>query len=360
MSTPSGHCIDEMTPRQRLQAYANGQAIDRIPCLPLVGGHAARLIGCRVRDYLLDYKLMAEAQLAAYRLYRHDSLAVAPGSHVLAVALGGGDIIYPDEGVAAMGENPLTDEAGLERLHIPDAAVDGDLPVYLHALQTLLADVGDEVGVGLILGGPLTTAASTYGTDRLLRSMIKHPEFTHKLLEFVLAAAVSVARQFIREGAQIIIVDPVASGSVLGVAQAREFAFAYSARMIAELRPLCPGIILHICGNTTKLLESMAATGAACLSLDNIVDLEFAKRAVGGQVTLAGNVNPVDTMFHGTPETVKQEAKACLRKAFDSPRGYLLSTGCDLPIDTPPENIQALMEAARTYGRWPIDPARLS
>ena len=48
-----------------------------------------------------------------------------------------------------------------------------------------------------------------------------------------------------------------------------------------------------------------------------------------------------------------------MRKAFDNPRGFILSTGCDLPIDTPKENVLALMEAARTYGKWPINPERL-
>jgi uroporphyrinogen decarboxylase len=72
-----------------------------------------------------------------------------------------------------------------------------------------------------------------------------------------------------------------------------------------------------------------------------------------------GNVAPVTTIGKGKPEDVISEARACLRKAYDSPKGFILSPGCQIPIGAPVENIQALMDAARIYGRWPIDPERL-
>ena len=41
-------------------------------------------------------------------------------------------------------------------------------------------------------------------------------------------------------------------------------------------------------------------------------------------------------------------------------KGYILGLGCALPINTPPENVHALMAAARDYGRWPLEPARFA
>jgi uroporphyrinogen decarboxylase len=55
---------------------------------------------------------------------------------------------------------------------------------------------------------------------------------------------------------------------------------------------------------------------------------------------------------------VRANARECISKGWDSPRGYILGLGCGLPIDTPPENIHALVQAAREYGTWPLDPAR--
>lgn len=41
-------------------------------------------------------------------------------------------------------------------------------------------------------------------------------------------------------------------------------------------------------------------------------------------------------------------------KAYDNPRGFILSTGCKVPMATSRENIEFLMDAARTYGKYPI------
>ncbi len=30
--------------------------------------------------------------------------------------------------------------------------------------------------------------------------------------------------------------------------------------------------------------------------------------------------------------------------------GYILSTGCECPVDAKPENVRAMLEAGRTYG----------
>ena len=35
----------------------------------------------------------------------------------------------------------------------------------------------------------------------------------------------------------------------------------------------------------------------------------------------------------------------------DSPKGFILATGCQLPIGTPEENVDAFIYAARKYGR---------
>jgi uroporphyrinogen decarboxylase len=104
----------------------------------------------------------------------------------------------------------------------------------------------------------------------------------------------------------------------------------------------------------------MTDTAAAALSLDNVIDLAAAKAEVGHRVTLAGNINPSETMFLGTPEDVVKDAKRCLQQGYDTKAGYILAMGCGLPIHTPQENVHALLNVARDLGRYPIDPERLS
>jgi hypothetical protein len=67
---------DEMTPKERMKAFATGEEIDRIPCIPLIGEHACRLTGVSVSRYSHSAKLMADAQIAAFRKYRPDSVGI--------------------------------------------------------------------------------------------------------------------------------------------------------------------------------------------------------------------------------------------------------------------------------------------
>ncbi len=100
----------------------------------------------------------------------------------------------------------------------------------------------------------------------------------------------------------------------------------------------------------------MADTGVGVLSLDDIIDIKEAKKRVGHRVALLGNIRPTAVMYLGTPDDVRDNVRECLAKTWDSPKGYILGLGCGLPIDTPPENIHALVQAAREYGRWSLKP----
>ncbi|WP_338825873.1 Uroporphyrinogen decarboxylase [Moorella thermoacetica] len=346
---------DEMTPNERRQALAQGRPVDRIPCVPKIGNVAARYIGVHVRDMLASAELTAAAQIQAYQLLHHDAVGVCLGMHPLARALGG-TMTNPLDDNPAMLQSPVKDEKDLERLDL--AALDRDkfIQTTLTAARILQDKVGKEVTPGVVIGGPFTVAASLRGTEFLLRDVIRNPEFAHRVISFALQAIIHVVIPFIKEGIIPAIVDPVASGSVLNVKKAWEFAFSYTQKLIDEFKKYTPGVSLHVCGKTTRLLEMMAATGASSLSLDNSVDLLEAKRLVGHRVALSGNVDPVNVMALGNPETVRLAVKDCLQRAWDTPRGYILAAGCDLPLTTPLENIAALVEAARIYGRWPLDP----
>jgi uroporphyrinogen decarboxylase len=57
---------------------------------------------------------------------------------------------------------------------------------------------------------------------------------------------------------------------------------------------------------------------------------------------------------------VRADLRACFRKAWDNPAGYVPSFGCGLPIDTPAENLDALFDELRDIGRFPLDPERFA
>lgn len=351
--------FDEMTPKERMRAFAAGGKIDRIPCIPLIGDHACRLIGVSVSRYSLSAELMAEAQIAAFRKYRPDSVGIGPGLFGIAEAMGT-RLKFPEDGMPYVSEPVLKDYADFDRLSPADPHRDGRLPLYLEALKLINEQIGDQVGGGSSVGGPFTAAASLRGTENFLKDLRKNPEMAHRLLQLVTVSALRYIDAVCDLGLKPSIAEPTASGTLISAKQFREFAKPYL-KMYADriIERSGSGHTLHICGDTGRIWSDMADIGASVLSLDNQIDLAEAKKAVGDRVCLMGNVQPIETLMKGTRDQVHAEARECLRKAHDNPKGYILSSGCGVPLDTPPENVVALMEAARIYGRMPIDPERL-
>ena len=130
---------------------------------------------------------------------------------------------------------------------------------------------------------------------------------------------------------------------MLSPKQFDEFSGAYIKEIYDSL-PECM-TVLHICGNTTYILKAMAATGAEGLSLDTPVKLHEVIDMIP-DVVLIGNVDPVRVMLQGSPEKV-YENTLDLRRKMKGHKNFILSTGCDLPPETPFENIEAFVKAGR-------------
>jgi len=80
-------------------------------------------------------------------------------------------------------------------------------------------------------------------------------------------------------------------------------------------------------------------------------DLAELKRLYGERIALKGNLHTTEVMLRGSPADVA----AASRKAIDDAAaggGFILSTGDQCGRDTPDENLRAMIETARTYGRY--------
>jgi len=86
--------------------------------------------------------------------------------------------------------------------------------------------------------------------------------------------------------------------------------------------------------------------GADIIDEDSLVPLDDARRKMGDQQVLLGNIDPVRVLREGTPESVMEAIAKCHRQA--GPR-YVVGAGCEVVRDTPDENMRALMCYAREH-----------
>jgi len=334
-----------VSPKERIGRFLSGQPTDFVPCVPLILNHSARVLGVKVSRYATDGETMGRANVAAYRRYGQDLITIFTDTCIVAEAMGT-TLHFPDDDVARV-KTPVVAEPGdAAKLRRVDVHTAGRLPVYLGAIRHCVSEVGDEVFVSCCIPAPFSNAAALRGTATLARDLYTNPGLAHALLEKSLEVINDMSEAIAQAGGIPVLVDPVASGSVLSRKTFEEFAMPYLKRALGKIKSLGMVPILHICGKTASIVDLMAKTGAAALSLDQI-ELADAVERTGGAVCLMGTVRPAETLLGGTPETVRQEAARCLAAGKRNPGGFILSSGCEVPIETPPANVDALIAAAR-------------
>ncbi|MDP6722949.1 MAG: uroporphyrinogen decarboxylase family protein, partial [Pirellulaceae bacterium] len=144
-------------------------------------------------------------------------------------------------------------------------------------------------------------------------------------------------------GADVLTVAEGAMGDLVSGEYYRRFLLELHREMAERLDvPL----VVHICGDSTKVLKLYADTGADLVEIDNMVDLSTAHQKIGDRVTLVGNVHTVNDLFRGTPESVRVASQRCIQAAGGG-HGFILGSGCLVPRNTPIENVREMVRVAR-------------
>ncbi|MEY8416194.1 uroporphyrinogen decarboxylase family protein [Tissierella praeacuta] len=346
---------DQMTPKERMAAFSKGNEIDRIPCTPHMGVTMAPFINIPLKEYYHSAERMAELELALFKRLRHDGVSVSATLRGVAEAMGS-KMYYPENNISLMEAPAINKVDEIESLKPSNPEKDGKLPLVLRAVKIIKDSIGHEVNVGAGLAGPFSTAASVVGTENLLKWMLKYPDKVHILMEIVTESNNRFIEKAAELGVGVGLSDPVSSTSLISAKQFKEFSAPYIKKNVEKMKSLTgSSISIHICGKSKDIWESVMDTGVSSFSIDNVEDLQDAKEIMGHRITISGNVPPVDVMQKGTREDVLKAAKECIRKTYGIKKGYVLSSGCQIPMNTPMENIDALMDAARLYGSYPID-----
>lgn len=114
---------------------------------------------------------------------------------------------------------------------------------------------------------------------------------------------------------------------------------------------------VHSCGPETNLVkichDETDLTIIDPLEIPPMGDcnLKELKRLYGDKLVLKGNLHTTSVMLNGTVEEVIRASKQAIDDAAEGGR-FILSTGDQCGRDTPDENIFAMIETARTYGKY--------
>jgi len=238
----------------------------------------------------------------------------------------------------------------LKRKREINIAFDGRLLGYVQTVKMMSLGLPASTIKGAYVSGPYSLAALIMGADDAAMATVLNPEELHELCHFATEKIQQYIRLLIAAGAQAIcILEP--SAVMLGPDPFTAFSADYVRTIVDSCKFTGVATIYHTCGNTMHLIDRMADSGIDAISLDSAsagVDLPKAARALNEDVAIMGNINPTGTIFSGSPGEVETEVNDLMKQMEPFPN-FILSTGCDLPQDTPLENINAFMKAGRQY-----------
>lgn len=332
-----------MTSFERYLQRLHGQPVDRPPNFDIMMQFAAHYIGKPLREYYLNSQVLVDANMAVLQDFELDIVQAISDPYREAFDLGLA-VTFPDDALPLSSEPLLKDPADLRKLTLVDPANGKRMSDRLEAIRRFREQVGGRVPIMGWVEGALAEAADLRGVSTLMMDLFERPEWVTELLEFCVEQEIKFAAAQIAAGADIIgLGDAVASQ--ISPDWYRQYGLPYEQRIFAAVHENGAIARLHICGNTSLILQDMAQSGADIVDLDWMVDYENAAQVYGPNgPALCGNVDPVKIMLHGSPDAVKRAVNLCLD--VGGPK-HFSGAGCEIPDGTPHENLHAQTQALR-------------
>lgn len=336
-----------MNSYQRTLSAIKGEKIDRVPVIPLIIQHSLNVSGIPHSIYSSNPSKMAESQIVTAKFYNYDGIHLTTDNSILAEAWGC-RILLPYDEPPQIVERVLGNTKDLTKLLKVDTKKSARIPVILGATKIARNMLKEDYFIKTnIDSGPFSLASAVRGEEKIFMDMYDDEQFVMDLLEICTNTLIEYGKAVAEAGAHGLTFGDSTSG-LIGRELYEKFAFPFVKHAITELKKNGIPVFLHICGDTNHILDLMVETGADCLEIDTQVSFEKAKEIVGDRVCITGNVAPVETMLQGTSQKVYKESSKCI-KDLGPKRKLILSAGCEVPRETPRENIIAMIQAATNY-----------
>lgn len=251
----------------------------------------------------------------------------------------------------------------IEKVEVPDPRTSGLCPKCLEYYKWMKAHTDSAFrhkygyldGWAFYMLGPFDTAALLRGVTNFMVDLYLHPDLAEKLLDAVTGWEISWIKLQDEEigPLRLFNVSDDNSGNI-----SREFferfVFPYFKRIYDELH-FIRFRQLHNDANVHHIMDRIPDLGCnVFIAFNPEIDISEFKRRIGDRVCLVGNVDPLEVLLRGTPENVERECRREIEVAAPG-GGYCLCSGGEISRGTPAENIDAMISAAKKYGRYPIE-----
>jgi len=336
-----------MTGRERIEAACALRKPDRVPFVPAVYEHKARLIGVSPSAICRDPDLLYRGLSRELEVYSPDALTVGIDVYNVEAEALGCRVHYfeASNDVPAIVEPLIRRREDLAALGLPDPERAGRMPLCLEVAAAVAREQGHRILVRGALTGPYSMAAELAGAESFLMASVEDPSFARSLLDFAASVTLEFGRAFIRRGVEPILFDSRATPQLASPRVFRELVLpVYRDQLIPQLkRAGACHIPLIIGGNTNAIVDHLIATGATQLLCDSPSDRRlFREKCLTARIPFRASVD-ARTVHSGPPEAIRGEAAKILEECSGYP-GLLLGCGV-VAYDTDPSHVLAIRDA---------------
>ena len=309
------------------------------PVIPLLGAPGVRLTGTTLMENLTQSEIQYKSLSMLIDKFKPDGIFPLMDLTVEVESLGL-KIGFPENSHPSVINHPITKRSDLDALKENWHGNTGRMRIFAEVIEKIAKNYPIIKG-GYIIG-PFSMAGELMGANKSALNVMVNPDLVSACLDFSLQVITEYAQVLFNAGADVLaVLEPLAV--ILSPEQYKKFSLKPFQKLVAHLKN--KPLILHICGNTHHLVELMCESGAMGLSLDSHVNFKELKNTIPKGISLMGNLDPVNIFLRATPEKVAA-ATTDLLEIMKDDENFILSSGCDIPLNSPFENIEAFMKTA--------------
>ena len=331
-----------MNKKQHYQALLKGElSRERVFFRPILMHFAARFNNTTYGKFASDYKTLVESNIRAMEHFDTDMVSLISDPYRETSAFGA-RIEYIDEGVPRCPNHIVRTMDDVKNLPSPDVTKCDRTLDRIKGAEYFQKLIKSTVPVSGWIEGPLAEACDLCGVNEMLIYLMTDPDFSNFLMDKCMITAKAFGKAQIEAGCDLMgIGDAICSQ--IDKESYDIFIKQRHTELIDYIHNCSASVKLHICGDTTHLLESFRDLNADIIDLDWQVDLDHARKILGNDVVIGGNINPVLVQ-----DKSEEEVYTLSRNLVDKYREqkYLLAAGCEITVLTPHENLLAMRKAS--------------
>lgn len=370
---------ETMTVQERMQAAIALELVDRHPVFPILVTAAPRLYGITQAEAWADHNVARDCLIRCFNEYGYDygskpnyyypmlpgKLCAAPVRNLIpGKQLGEDDLYQIDERIlferedydklVALGWNGFWEQhyEKISRKTLDEFALMQRMSNQLYVDDMkICAEQGMPVFLGVAVDSVLMAFSLCRTLTEFTRDLYEIPGRVEAAMQATCDDLISNAIQVCKNNGNMLafVVLERGSGFYYRLDIFERFEWPFLQRFVDAF--VSEGITpwLHFDTDWSLNLPYLKKLpkGKCICDLDGMTNIFKAKEILKGHMCISGDV-PASLLSLGKPEEVEAYCKRLIDEVGDG-RGFMLTTGCECPIDVKPENLKAMVDTGKTY-----------